>query len=114
MMKVEDIILLLKAGYTKADIEGFGNIPSSPPKEEAAAELKNDFPPAAASEEKAPDPVPAAAPVTDNTAVLAALEKLTNVIQKQNIRSDDLNPVKAKTAEDILASVINPQKQLKE
>ena len=112
MMNVEDIILLLKAGYTKADIDSFNAFPSSPPKAEAPAEAPAELVAAgtSAEEKKKDDPVPAAAPVTDNTAVLAALEKLTNVIQKQNIRSDDLNPVRAKTAEDILASVINPQK----
>lgn len=109
-MKVEDIILLLKAGYTKSEIDSFSSSPLSPPEAEAPAEAPADLVAAgtSAEEEKAPETVPAAAPVTDNTAVLNALEKLTNVIQKQNIRSDELNPVKAKTAEDILASVINP------
>lgn len=111
-MNFEDIILMLKAGYTKADIDSFNAFPSSPPEAEAPAEAPAELIAAgtSAEEEKKADPV-SAAPVTDNTAVLKALEKLTNVIQKQNIRSDDMNPVKEKTAEEILGSLISGQKQ---
>lgn len=107
-MQLEDIILLLKAGYTKSEIDSFSSFPLSPPEAEAPAEAPAELITAGTSAEEEKKPEAAPAPVTDNTAVLKALEKLTNVIQKQNIRSDELNPVKAKTAEDILASVINP------
>lgn len=109
-MKLEDIIMLVKAGYSKTEIDNITNSEQSgltpvPAEEVDSGELSTA--PESASEAPA-DPVPVPAQVTDNSAVLAALDKLTKVIQKQAIRSDDLNPVKSRTAEDILASVINP------
>lgn len=114
-MDIQDVIKLVNAGFTKEEILAFP-LRSFPPQEQGGEPAAPQAPSPEPVEKEAPAPAEApasaeaAAPAaTDNSAVLAALEKLTAVVQKQAIRSDALQPDKKLSAEDILAEVINPK-----
>lgn len=120
-MKLEDILTLVKAGYTREEIAKLEK-PEAP----AAAPLSEtpDKPtPAATGTQpaKAPEEAPKPAPetpkptapeTTGDDRVLGAINALTAAIQKMNVQSssipggDDPEP----TPEDILANIINPPK----
>lgn len=111
-MELNDLIALVKAGYTKEEITGFGHISSSLTAETAAA-----APTAAAAdavpaqEEPKPEPAPAPAPIVDNSEVLNAIKALTTTIQKNAILKDDMKVSNEESAVDILGSIINPKKK---
>ena len=102
-MKISEIIQLLKAGYTKAEIAELtkaADAPIADPPKESAAE-------------------PEAAPVSPSGADFAAeldnvkqmISGLTTLIQKQNIHASQLQPDKKEDAVDILGSIINNGKE---
>ena len=86
MFTPEDILTLSKAGFNAQQIAGLSMI-------------QNQTAPA-----HAPAPAPAPAPVDP---VLQELQKLTGLMQMQNINNIN-QPPKSETPEDILASIINP------
>ena len=111
-MEVNDIVALVRAGYTKQEISELLRPSSAEPA--GPAEIKAD--PVPVQEEKPAEPAPAAAaapaaPAVDNSEVLSALKELTKTIQKNAILRDDLKVVKQDTAEDILGKIINPTGQ---
>lgn len=96
-MKIDDLVMLIKAGYTKADIESLGIAMGAEPENEPAPEA-----------EPAPEE-PKAEPVKDDR--ITSLEtKLDYVINRFNYLAvkDSQQPAQAKTesVDDILASVI--------
>lgn len=102
-MKISEVVSLLRAGYTKKEIDELRAAENvvTPAIEDAsapepAAPAVND-PPAAAP----------AAPGPDNSEVLQAIKDLTKTLQMQNIRNDVLTPSRPETAVDILGSIIN-------
>lgn len=102
-MKISEVISLLKAGYTKKEIDELRNTEiSSASAEPSAIDLQP---------EEAPQPVAAAAAPTgpDNTEILKAIQDLTKTIQTQNIRNSQLEIPKQDSAVDILGSLINNQ-----
>lgn len=108
-MKIEDLMKLVNAGFTRDEILRFtGPLATDPP-----------FPPDAAAEpapaaadvpvETEPEPAAPAAPAApDNSEVLAALKDLTNTIRKTSIMRDTLQETEKPSAVDVLASIINP------
>lgn len=84
MFSPEDILILSKAGFNAQQIAGLSMIQNQP----------------------APAPAPAPTPAPVNP-VLQELQKLTGLMQMQNINNIN-QPPKAETPEDILASIINP------
>ena len=80
MFTPEDILILSKAGFNAQQIAGLSMIQNQPA------------------------PAPASAPVDP---VLQELQKLTGLMQMQNINNIN-QPPKSETPEDILASIINP------
>lgn len=119
-MKLEDIITLLNAGYTKEEIQAMDqpapndqhpevlNLSSSGDSTVSVASTKSD------AEEK-PDAAPTApaAPASDerDDKVLGAINALTAAIQKMNIQSSNIPGGDLETTpEDILANIINPPK----
>lgn len=104
-MKISEVISLLKAGYSKKEIEELRAAENVAPAIKASA-------PEPEPEPEAPaiiDP-PAAAPAVpgpDNSEILQAIKDLTKTLQTQNIRNDALTPSKPETAVDILGSIIN-------
>lgn len=108
-MTNEEILMLVKAGYTKSDIEAM--TPAQAPEETAA--------PAAQPETKAEpadvqaDPAPAAQPETNAPAdvqqtILAALERLSNQMIASNINNNTQPQQPTRTAADALAEIIAP------
>lgn len=103
-MDVNTILKLIDAGYTKADIEAM----NTPAKAEAPA------PAEAPAEEKPAEEKPAEAPAMTGDDILqnllAEVKGLKAQIQRNNIKSDSMNVNQSPdlTAEQILASVINP------
>ena len=106
-MKLGEIISLLKAGYTKKEIEELRD------NEAASSETTiTDMPTSAVDlqPEEAPQAAPAAAAApagVDNAEVLKAIQDLTKAIQAQNVRRDAFQPPKQESAVDILGSIIN-------
>lgn len=103
-MKISEVISLLKAGYSKKEIE---ELRTAETVVTPAIEDVSEKP----AEKAAPQQETAAAaqPVQDNSEVLQAIKDLTKVIQAQNIRNDAIE-VKHDSAVDILGSIINTQK----
>lgn len=102
-MKIDDLVLLIKAGYTKADIEALGiamGVDPAPEQPEAAPE----------QHEAAPEQHEAALEQPQNDDRIKGLEtKLDYVINRfnylavQNSKQDDM---KTESVEDILQSVL--------
>ena len=95
-MKLEDIIALCKAGYTKDDLAKLMTLDNAAPAEPAA--------PAALAAPAAP----AAPAAQDDNGIIAAINALGAQIKMMNIAATE--QPKAQTAEDVLASIIMPPK----
>lgn len=107
-MSYEDIILLVKAGYTRDQIAAMQAppAPAEPPAPPAPAPAE----PPAPAETHAP-PAPAEPPkpqgLEDLSAMLAAeFAKLNDAIVKANLQQAQQPP--RESVDDILASIINP------
>lgn len=98
-MKIEDLVALTKAGYTKADIEALGILSSPEPKEETPAE------PVEPVEAESPKE-----PVTESPDRYKELEtKLDYVINRFNymsVQNSTQPEQKAESVEDILQSIL--------
>ena len=112
-MKPEDILTLLQAGYTKADIDAM-SAPAPAPAQDPEPE-----PAPAADPEKPATPAAPAAPaaptppiVPDYGALIAQLTAqvsgLTKAVQIANLHGANQPPEHTDSAEDILAKLINP------
>ena len=107
-MKISEVVSLLKAGYTKKEIEELRAAENVVTPAIDVSEKPEEAAPAV------PEGAPAAAPASagpDNTEVLKAIQDLTKTLQMQNIRNDTLTPAKQESAIDVLSSIINGQKQ---
>ena len=95
-MKLTDRLNLLKAGYSRQEIE-------------AMIEADETAPDVNAPDTTAVDPV---ANPQDNTAVLSAIDELTKAIQASNIlnSSRDSAPQVNESVEDILNTLVNGKK----
>lgn len=90
-MKLSDVIALIGAGYTKAEIDAMenaadGDIEAETPKQETAPEAKPE-----AAEPK----------VDPNAALLDAINNLTAIVQKNNVR-DSKQPAEVEQPKDIM------------
>lgn len=74
-MKTSEILMLLGAGYTKAEIDAMENGETTPAEEKAA--------PADPVKPEEPKPAPAA----ETSEMLEAIKNLTAVLQKSNARN---------------------------
>ena len=83
-MTINERLELIRAGYTKSDIEAF----------ETGAEPEQPKP-----EQPKPEQ-----PVQDNSAVLKAINDLTKAIQMQNLQKIGLDTPGGMTAEEALAA----------
>lgn len=102
-MTSSEIISLVSAGYSKAEIEAMSSAPAADPQTEAA-QAPADDPQTEAAQAPAADPQPVQ---YDRIAVLEnAIVKLTQAIQGANILNSGSDPVPTLTAEDALASLI--------
>ena len=96
-MKLTDRLNLLKAGYSRQEIE-------------AMIEADETAPEVNAPDTTAVDPV---ANPQDNTAVLTAIDELTKAIQASNIlnSSRESAPQVKESVEDILTTLVNGKKE---
>lgn len=104
-MDLNDIITLVKAGYTKDEINAMQSLPAEPAA--GPAEVTPD--PQPVPEENAP--VPAPAPVQEPGSyerMESLLTQLINITQGQNINANMAAAVPTRTSQDILADVIAP------
>ncbi len=118
-MKLEDIITLLNAGYTKEEIQAMDqpapddqhpevlNLSSSGDSKASVASTKSD------AEKPEAAPTAPAAPASDEREdkVLGAINALTAAIQKMNVQSSNIPGGDLETTpEDVIANIINPPK----
>ena len=117
----EDILVLAKAGFTAQQIAALNSVAAAPvaPETPAPAPAPAPVAPAPAPAPVAPAPAPEA-PAAPPTAaphsvddVLAAISGLSASIQNANLLQAQM-PTEQKTAETILASIINPPTKPKE
>lgn len=104
-MTLEERLLLIKAGYTKEEIEGMAGTSApttseAPVQEEAAPEQIT---------ESAPSPQEEDPGKTLYADVMAEIKKLKDAITKQNIQDRTQDLPTSETADDILASILNPK-----
>lgn len=104
-MKIEDLLALTKAGWSKEEI-----IKLSLAEQEAPKEAEEPIPQpveeaSAKAPEEAPKEDPASAKIDD---VIAKLETLASGMEKMAIQNSRLP--ERETVDDILASIINPTK----
>ena len=120
----DDILVLAKAGFTAQQIAALnvvGTAPAAPVAPETPAPAPAPVAPAPEAPTPAPAaPAPAPAPAAPSTAaphsvddVLAAISGLSASIQNANLLQAQM-PTEQKTAETILASIINPPTKPKE
>ena len=105
-MNYEDIILLVKAGYTRDQIAAM-QAPTEPP----APPAPKDPPAPPAPKDPPAPPAPAGQGIEGLSQMLAAeFAKLNDAIVKANLQQAQQPP--QESVDDILASIINPpQKQ---
>ena len=113
-MKLDEVLKLIDAGYTKEDIE---NLASEKEKDDiitvgSQEETKEEY-----AEEKEPDQVPANENKKDPELdplqtkldeLTKAMQKMSNSIISSNLNRSVSDSEPEKTLDDILASVINP------
>ena len=118
----DDILVLAKAGFTAEQIAALNSATTNSLQVGAASPQPTAAPtPAPAPEAPTPAPeAPAPAPAAPSTAaphsvddVLAAISGLSASIQNANLLAAQM-PTEQKTAETILASIINPPTKPKE
>lgn len=105
-MKIDDLLLLLKAGYTKSDIEALTTSPDQP------AFLPADDPatsPDKQDSEPAPETAQPAAPAIDDDRFQKLETKIDYVINRfnyMNARDSQQPEQKTESVDDILAKMI--------
>lgn len=107
-MNYEEIMMLVKAGYTKEEISAMQTPADPTPAEPALPVLdleQHDLP------EPAPaDPAPADNPEAGSIAELTkAFNNMTAALQLQNINRDMMAQQPQRTAADAIAEIIMPQ-----
>ena len=109
----DDILVLAKAGFTAQQIAAL-NVVGTAPVAPVAPETPAPAPvaPAAPAAPETPASPPTAAPHSVDD-VLAAISGLSASIQNANLLAAQM-PTEQKTAETILASIINPPTKPKE
>lgn len=107
-MTKEEILKLINAGYTKADIDAMGE-PQPEPQPEAEPQPQPD-------PEPQPEPQPESVSLTADAVkeFTSTVKELSELIKKQNIINDGHEPKTAlERGEEVLASLINPPEQKK-
>lgn len=101
-MKLNTLLTLIEAGYTKEEIAGLEFDQTNEPEPEPA---KNE-------NEPAPQPEPIQAPNADMLSVLVSkFDDLTKAIQINNIRNSENKQVEQTPPEELLASIVKPTRK---
>ena len=109
-MKIGEVVQLLKAGYTKSEIQ---DLMKEPAPAEPAGPAEPTKPVQEAPAEPAPAPEAPSQTEQEIVELRRLVDNLTKLVQQQNIRNSSMPAPKtsAQTAEDILATIINPKKE---
>ena len=121
-MKLEEILALIHAGYTKEEIQSFNPSPAEqdpgveqapvPPAEGGAAAAP--APAEVQAPVAAPAPAPAAAQEPTIADLMQQVAKLTSAIQANAIAQSVLPQTRPAGAEDAIAEIIRPTYKRKE
>ena len=109
MFKPEEILTLAKAGFTAQQIAGLSMVANQPaqPVPTPAQPVPTPAQPVPTPAQPVPTPAqPVPTPAQPVDPVLAELQKLTGLVQGNNIMN--VNQPKVQTPEEILAEIINP------
>lgn len=110
-MKIDEVIKLVDAGYTKDEISALmGGVDNVEP------EIKEEAPEPAPEQKEQPvkpSPEPADPNAARYNELLEAMQKLTGAIQAGNILNSQNKEQPNLTAEDILAEVVAPKPKRK-
>lgn len=100
-MKLSEVIALIGAGYTKAEIDALeaGNVEKETPETEAKPEPKPEAKP-----EPKPEPKPTSA--DNNKELLDAITNLTAAVQARNVR-ESKQPAEVEKPKDIMKEADN-------
>lgn len=118
-MTYTEILELIRAGYKKEEIDAMMQDPTPAPSPTPAPDPDPSPAPAPAQADADPgqDPAPAAAPapapVASEADKLAAalglkLDSILKAVQVNNVRTSEQSGAGTLTAEDVIASIINP------
>lgn len=108
-MNTSDIMKLVNAGFTKAEIQAMAAADAPAPAPAPAAD-----PAPAPAPAPADDPAPAPAPAPSDpagdaiTKLTAEVTRLTTLVQKANLLNSEQPQLKRETPEDVIASIIFP------
>ena len=109
-MKLEDVMALVRAGYTKDEISAMSTPEAAPAPAPAPAPDPAPEPAAAPAPEPAaataPEPAPAPAPQLSQTESL--LREILGAVQMGNINKATTEPPVEKGADVVTARIINP------
>ena len=109
-MNYDDILALVRAGYSKTEIDAMGSGAAAPaPVPEPAPAPAPKLAPATAPEPApatAPEPAPAPAPQLSQTEAL--LRKILGAVQMGNINKATTEPPVEEGADVVTARIINP------
>ena len=108
-MKIDEILLLVKAGYTRQEINAMSKAATA---EDLPAPAPAPAPVPAPAPALAPAPVPA--PAADASAILSAIDglgaKITAAMQAASLSAAMMRtPPENESVEQIVASIINPK-----
>ena len=99
-MKLEDVMALVRAGYTKDEIAAMA-APEPAPQPEPAPEP-------ASAPEPTPQPEPALTPAQQISQTEALLREILGAVQLGNINKASMEPPVEKGADVVTARLINP------
>lgn len=101
-MKLNTLLTLIEAGYTKEEIASLEFDQTTEPEPE----------PAKKENQPAPQPEPDQAPNADMLSVLVSkFDDLTKAIQINNIRNSENKQVEQTPPEELLASIVKPTRK---
>jgi hypothetical protein len=106
-MKATEILQLINAGYTKADIEAM-ELPETAAAPDPIPEPVPEAEPAPETEAPQPEPVKPNPVNPEIQALTKQINDLVSAIQKSNLLNTQMPEAKPETAEDILANIIAP------
>ena len=108
-MKAEDVLDLIRAGYTKADIDALGIALEKP--EEKKPEEKKDEPKPEKKDEPKPEKKDEPKPDDKVTALETKIDYLVNRLNLLAVQTSKQKDEPTETVEDILASMVRGNKK---
>lgn len=106
-MEMNDLMKLVNAGFTKAEIMALAGAEKAAPEPVKAPDPEPEKP--SAPPEPVTEPAPVQDPASDAIAKLTQqVTQLTTIVQQSNLLRAEQPNIKPETPEDIIASIIYP------